>query len=157
MILGITGSIGSGKTTVSVLLSHYLNFPVINVDLIAHKILAEDRNVKTDLVNCFGKHIIGANNEVDRLKLRAVVLGDDSESLKKLNAIIHPVVVQRCKEIIADHRKRHMSMIMDVPLLYETGLDVHMDFCIVVTVNNTVRTKRLKERSSISTEYVNKM
>jgi len=155
MIIGVTGSIGSGKSLCSSLLGEIMSLPVIDADAIASISMKKGGIAYTQIISAFGFEIVGKDGEIDRNKLRECVFEDFSR-LGLLNDIVHPIVKMECDRIIKDARRNHQSLILDVPLLYEVGLDKAMDFVIVVAVSEAIREQRLTARSGLSREIIDK-
>jgi len=98
MIIGITGSIGSGKTTAAKIFSKY-HYTRIDADEIGHELLKSNKKIKNKLITYFGNEIIGKNGNIDRKKLGGIVFNDKNE-LKKLNSIMHPLIINEIKNKI---------------------------------------------------------
>ena len=132
MIIGITGSIGSGKTTAAKIFSKY-HYKIIDADEIGHKLL-EDSEIKNKLIINFGKEILAKNKSIDRKKLGEIVFNSE-EKLKKLNSILHPAIITEIKNKIKNIQEKYgidVKIIVDAPLLLETGTDKLVDKVIVV-------------------------
>ena len=140
MILGITGSIGSGKTTAAKIFSGY-HYKIIDADEIGHKLL-EDSAIRNKLIKNFGKKILGKNKNIDRKKLSETVFNSEGK-LKKLDSIMHPLILEEIKKLI--NKSKNKNIIVDAPLLLETGADRLVDKVIVVKAfheNIIARNKR---------------
>jgi len=120
MILGITGSFGSGKTTIANIFRNY-GFKVINVDKLYHNIYNEPL-----LKNRIKKEF----NTINRNKIKKIVFNDYSK-LKKLNKITHPLIIKEIKKLI----KNKKNIIIDAPLLLEAKAQNLVDKIIVVKAN----------------------
>jgi len=132
-IIGITGSIGSGKTSVAKLFSRH-RYSRIDADEISHEILKSNKNVKKILMKNFGSEILGKNNEIGRKKLGDIVFSSDKK-LKKLNLVMHLIIIQEIKNKIKKIRQECGSkakIIIDAPLLLETSAKNLVDRVIVV-------------------------
>jgi dephospho-CoA kinase len=142
--VGLTGGIGSGKSTVSRLLASY-GAVVIDSDLIAREVVAAGTPGLSAVVKEFGTAVIQADGTLDREALGAVVFSDP-ERLAALNAIVHPLVGQRTKELtdaaVADGAA---VVVFDVPLLAENGLASLYDVVVVVDCPLEVAVSRLVE------------
>ena len=143
-IIGILGGIGSGKSTVAAEFAK-LGCKVIDADTIAHGLLDEP-SVKEKVVGLFGRSILSPEGKIDRGKLAEVVFVD-SEKLSSLNAIIHPLVLQRAEEIIKqyDCRNQVKAIVLDMPLLVEVGWDKRCDKLIFVDCEQKLRLDRAKK------------
>ena len=145
MIIGITGSIACGKSTVS----NYLKskgYIVIDADKIGHEALDDDY-VKEKLILAFGNEIL-ENNKINRQKLGELVFGNSS-NLNVLNSIIHPEIRKKILEKIDKNNDKELIFI-DVALLFEAKFDDLVDKIIVVYVDKNTQLTRLMKRNSIS-------
>lgn len=145
MIIGITGSIACGKSTVS----NYLKskgYIVIDADKIGHEALDDDY-VKEKLILAFGNEIL-EDNKINRQKLGELVFGNSS-SLNVLNSIIHPEIRKKILEKIDKNNDKELIFI-DVALLFEAKFDDLVDKIIVVYVDKNTQLTRLMKRNSIS-------
>ena len=147
IIVGVTGGIASGKSTVSRLLAEKGAF-TINLDEIGHELLKRGSPVMDELLESFGRGILDASGNVSRQKLGAIVFSDDS-ARKRLNAIMHPPIVQRsqseARQLVAEDPNR--VVVIDVPLLIEGGRQALVDVIVVVTTSPENQLQRLLERS----------
>lgn len=145
MIIGITGSIACGKSTVS----NYLKskgYIVIDADKIGHEALDDDY-VKEKLIVAFGNEIL-EDNKINRQKLGELVFGNSS-NLNVLNSIIHPEIRKKILEKIDKNNDKELIFI-DVALLFEAKFDDLVDKIIVVYVDKNTQLTRLMKRNSIS-------
>lgn len=145
MIIGITGSIACGKSTVS----NYLKskgYIVIDADKIGHEALDDDY-VKEKLILAFGNEIL-EDNKINRQKLGELVFGNSS-NLNVLNSIIHPEIRKKILEKIDKNNDKEFIFI-DVALLFEAKFDDLVDKIIVVYVDKNTQLTRLMKRNSIS-------
>lgn len=145
MIIGITGSIACGKSTVSGYLKSK-GYVVIDADKIGHEALDSDY-VKEKLILTFGNDIL-ENNKINRRKLGELVFGK-SNNLNILNSIIHPEIRRRILEEI-DKNNDQEFIFIDVALLFEAKFDDLVDKIIVVYVDENTQLTRLMKRNSIS-------
>jgi len=145
MIIGITGSIACGKSTVS----NYLKskgYIVIDADKIGHEALDDDY-VKEKLILAFGNEIL-EDNKINRQKLGELVFGSSS-NLNVLNSIVHPEIRKKILEKI-DKNNDQEFIFIDVALLFEAKFDDLVDKIIVVYVDENTQLTRLMKRNSIS-------
>ena len=145
MIIGITGSIACGKSTVSGYLKSK-GYVVIDADKIGHEALDDDY-VKEKLVLAFGNEIL-EDNKISRQKLGELVFGNSS-NLNVLNSIIHPEIRKKILEKIDKNNDKELIFI-DVALLFEAKFDDLVDKIIVVYVDKNTQLTRLMKRNSIS-------
>ena len=152
MIIGLTGGIASGKSTVSKYLAEK-GFKVYDADKIA-KDITEKKSVQEEIILTFGDKILDENGNVDRKKLKEIVF-EDKEKLKQLNAIIHPKVIDFYKEL--KEQNTDEIIIFDVPLLFESGIDKFCDKILVVISNYEIQLNRIVERDKIDRELASKI
>lgn len=146
MVVGLTGSIASGKSLVTNYLRK-LNYQVIDSDVISHNILFLD-DVKKEIVNAFGKEVLVDNN-IDRKILGNIVFNDiNKKSL--LESIMLPFIVSEIKKQLSQTDE---ILFLDAPLLIEYNLQYLVDKIIVIKVDEDIQLKRLMERDNITKEY----
>ena len=155
MILGLTGGIGSGKSTVSkIFLS--MGIKVFDADLIAKDIL-ETEQVKEEIKEKLGKEFINLkSNSVDKELLKKEVF-NNSKKLSILNGIVHPRVVDIYKKKYLEFKDKKEIVIFDVPLLFEVNLERYCDKVIVVDIDLKVQIERIKNRDNIDVALINKI
>jgi len=146
IILGITGSFGSGKTTVARILASF-GAKVIDADRIAHIVIRPGSRAYKKIISVFGKAILKKNKAIDRNKLGKIVF-DNKPLLKKLNNIVHPEVIKAIRGNIRSCPQK--VIILDVPLLIESGLVKLVDKFIVVTITKKKQLERLSMKTSLS-------
>lgn len=151
MIIGLTGSIASGKSTVSNMLKEY-GFPIVDADLVARQVVEPGSETLQKIAEVFGKEILTENGELDRKKLGAIIFNNE-EKRQLLNSIIHPAIrkemLRQRDEHLANGEK---TVIMDIPLLFESKLQHFVDKILVVSVSEDVQLQRLMERNQLSEE-----
>ncbi len=148
MIIGLTGGIASGKSTVSNILKG-AGACVIDADQIVHQLLARNHLVRQQVVDYFGSSIISAAGGIDRTLLGEIVFADDGKR-RQLEQIIHPLVIREMEIQLADRQEREKHIILDIPLLYETKLDCLVEQVWVVYVEPEVQLQRLLNRGQLS-------
>ena len=155
MILGLTGGIGSGKSTVSkIFLS--MGIKVFDADLIAKDIL-ETEQVKEEIKEKLGKEFINLkSNSVDKELLKKEVF-NNSKKLNILNGIVHPRVVDIYKKKYLEFKDKKEIVIFDVPLLFEVNFERYCDKVIVVDIDLKVQIERIKNRDNIDVALINKI
>ena len=149
MIIGITGSIGSGKSTVSKIFEKY-GFTVIDADEISHRII-EKKPIKKILTNNFGNMILNKKGEINRKELGKIAFGDKNK-LKKLNSIVHPLIIGEIKKRVG--KLENKNIVIDAPLLLETDAKKLVDKIIVV---KTYSENIIKRNKRFSTEQLEKI
>ena len=147
MIIGITGSIGSGKTTVARIFSKH-RYNMIDADKIGHQILKNNPAACKKIIEAFGDKILDKDKNIDRKKLGDAVFNDDTK-LKKLNSIIHPIILKEIKNSIKKIQKKCGSktkIIIDAPLLLETKTKSFVDRIVVVKCDKENILKRFNKK-----------
>jgi len=156
-IIAVTGGIASGK---SLVLNTFMNLGafVIDCDLLSREAVIPCTKAWWKILAVFGKDILRNNLEIDRKKLGAIVF-NDSGKRKILEQIIHPEVRRKCTERIEAIKKMapHAIVVIDVPLLIETGVQKEFDTVIVVYANADTQIRRLMERDGITKAEARKM
>lgn len=148
-IIGLTGGIGSGKTTVARFLAD-MGSVVIDADTIGHEILDTDPKVQAELTAAFGKRIIRENGTVDRARLGRLVFSDP-EVRACLNRLMHPLIYQRITTKLEDYRRRKVgTLVLEVPLLVETDAISLVDEVWVTVASEATVLKRLSENPGLS-------
>lgn len=153
MILGLTGGIASGKSTASRILRE-MGYEVYDADIMAHEALKKSL-CKKAIENEFGKIVLDRDGEVNRALLREIVFRD-REKLKKLNSIIHPVVIHEF-QVIKRNTPPEKTIIFDIPLLFEANLQYLCDKIILIFTDRETQIKRIRERDRNSRELAEKM
>lgn len=148
-IIGLTGGIGSGKTTVANYMKS-LGIPVYIADEEAKKIM-ETKEVIGLIQQTFGKSII-ANNKINREKLAQIVF-NNPDKLQQLNAIVHPIVKQNFDNWVKNHAN-HPFVIKEAAILFESGSYKYCDSIITVTAPLETRLQRVMERDKTDRESV---
>ncbi len=148
MIIGLTGGIATGKSTVSKTLRD-LNITVIDADKIAHKVLIRE-DVKQKLVNKFSNSVLDSDGNINRKKLGQIVF-DDKKKLRELEEITHPKILDIIKKKIDNYDKQEL-IVLDAPLLFETSLDEIVDETWVVYTGQETQIERLKSRDGLERE-----
>lgn len=149
MIIGLTGSIASGKSTVSQMLKE-LGYPVVDADLVARQVVEPGTETLNSIEQAFGAEVIRADGSMDREKVGSIIFNDPA-SRKKLNDIIHPAIrreMLRQRQAFLDDG--YETVIMDIPLLFESKLQHMVDKILVVSVSEQEQLKRLMERNGLA-------
>jgi dephospho-CoA kinase len=141
--VGLTGGVGSGKSTVAKLLAGH-GAVVIDADAIARKVVEPGTPGFDAVVEAFGADIVCPDSRLDRPALAAIVFGDEQRRVQ-LNAIVHPLVGQRTIEV-AQAAAPDAVVVYDIPLLVENDMAGGFDFVIVVAADVATRLARLEAR-----------
>ena len=152
--IGLTGGIGSGKSTVAARFAA-LGAHVYDADEIARHALDPGGVCYARAIEAFGKKVVGSDGEIDRKRLAQIVFQDDVKRLA-LNAIIHPYVIN---ELFARAARdldgtQGKIAVFEVPLLFESGLDQSMDKTVLVVSDEENRIRRVMRRSGMTREQV---
>lgn len=148
--VGITGGIGSGKTTVSRIFSTY-SIPVFYADTEAKKLTNTDEQIRQNLISLFGTDIYLPDQTIDRKKLSSIIFNDKS-LLQTVNNIIHPVV--REYFISWAEQQNAPFVLHEAAILFESGFAGMMDYNILVISDEKLKIKRLQERDNANEEQI---
>jgi dephospho-CoA kinase len=144
-IIGLTGGIGSGKSTVAGFLAE-LGAIVLDADKIGHEILEMDSDVRQKIVEAFGEQVLNAEGRIDRKKLAEAAF-KDRQSLIKLNLITHPFIYHRLQKRIDDYRQQGVEiLVIDAPLLIEAGWATRVNEIWVTIAPRETIIERLKKK-----------
>ncbi len=149
--IGITGNIGSGKTTVCKLFE-LLGIPVFYADFHAKKVMTEDAALVAAIRSNFGDEAYFADGSLNRKHISTIVFNNETE-LKKLNALVHPAVF-RAFDQWAEQYQQHFYVLKEAALLFESGSDQQCDQTIVVAAALDARVKRVVQRDQLTEEEV---
>lgn len=152
-IVGLTGGIGSGKTTVANLFAD-LGIPLVDADIVAREVVSVDSEGLKAIVSHFGDTILLSNGQLDRSILRERIFNNDNERLW-LNGLLHPLIretmLEKCKAAQSHY------VIMVVPLLFENGLDRLVQRTLLVDISPELQQQRTVARDSVSAKQVQKI
>ena len=152
IILGITGSFGSGKSTVSGIFKTF-GAQIIDADKLAHACIEPEGRCYKRIIKAFGALILRSDKTINRAGLGEIVFRN-KKSLEKINSIIHPEVIRQIKAGIRASKSR--VVVLDVPLLIESGLSKLVDKLIVVKISREAQIKRAKRRGHLSKADISK-
>jgi dephospho-CoA kinase len=152
LVVGLTGNIGSGKSTVAQMLSER-GATIIDADVLARRAVEAGTSAYERIVARWGSEIVAPDGQLDRAALRRVVFADH-EQLEELNQIVHPEVERLRTRLVDQARKRgDRVVICDIPLLFERHMTDRVDRIILVDAHRAVRLERLvKDRGLRETE-----
>ena len=150
LLIGLTGGIASGKTTVSNMFVK-LGAHLIDADVIARDVVKPDKPAWKEIVSAFGESVLDDKKEIIREKLAAAIF-NSPEKRKQLEAITHPRIIEEENRLINEIRKNNKPgiIILDAALLIEAGHHNRVDKLIVVYLNKNTQIKRLRKRDSLS-------
>jgi len=152
MVIGVTGNIGSGKTT-TVNIFKELGAKIIEADKVGHFLLKRE-DVKEKLISIFGKSILDKRNGINRQKLRKIVF-NEKEKLEKLNSILHPLIAEEIKREI--NKTKEGIIIVEAAILLEAGWDFLVDKVIMVSAPDEVKLKRAQKSRQINILEIEKI
>jgi dephospho-CoA kinase len=146
LLAGLTGGIGTGKSTVSAMFAD-LGCRVLDADRLAREAVAPGQPAYQAVVAEFGREVVQADGYLDRKRIGAIVF-TDAERRRRLEAIVHPAVRASQERLLRDLEGQRYEgvVIWDVPLLFEVGADAAMDRVIVVFVDEATQLERLMAR-----------
>ncbi len=151
MIIGLTGSIASGKSTVAKMMTA-LGLPIVDADIVARDVAEPGTETLKLIAENFGQHILLEDGSLNRAKLGDIIFHEPAKR-KMLNDIMHPAIRQemlRQRDAYLEAGEKHV--VMDIPLLFESKLQHFVERIIVVSVSEEVQLRRLMERNNLSTE-----
>lgn len=152
MKIGLTGGIATGKSTVASMLQRK-GAPLVDADVIAREVVEPGSPVLGRVAEWFGSDILLADGSLNRKKLGAIVFADPTQR-KALESLLHPPIRALMKERMALLERQYPDkpVIVDVPLLYESGLEAMFDAVMVVYVPAELQRERLKQRDGLTEE-----
>lgn len=141
-MLGITGGIATGKSTLTRALARRLSSEIFDADRTAHELLSTDLTVRAEIEESFGPGIYDSEGRPDRRLLRALVFADDRLRCR-LEAILHPAI--RARWLALARRRREIGgwLVVDIPLLYETAAEASFDRVVVAACSPGTQRRRL--------------
>ncbi|MBN2693671.1 dephospho-CoA kinase [bacterium] len=155
-LIGITGVIASGKTTVS----NYIKekgYNIIEADTLARVAVEKNSQGLKKIKEEFGEEVIQENGELNRKKLKEIIFNDETLR-RKLNSIIHPEIESIFQKKLKEFKDAGEKIVFyDVPLLFETGMEWMFDSIIVVFVPESISLERLIKRDNLSEEFALKI
>ena len=152
--VGLTGGIGSGKSTASNFFEAFGSF-VINADEEAKKLISSNETVQHELIAEFGTDIIDVSGQINKAKLAKISFQDEDHQ-QTLNSVIHPYIYDSIDNQFNRVLKngKFDIFIVDGALIFESGYDVHMDYIIVVTALLKNRIERALGRKTLSRDEI---
>ncbi|MBC8467150.1 MAG: dephospho-CoA kinase [Candidatus Marinimicrobia bacterium] len=148
--IGLTGCIGSGKSSVSDLFKEWGAY-IFDADTEAKRILDFNTTAQSELIAEFGTDVLNANNQIDKAKLARIAFSDEDHQ-QRLNIIIHPyvfdVIDSTFDKVLATGK--HEIFVVDAALIYESGAYTHMDYVLVVTSHLKIKTERVMTRGGLT-------
>lgn len=153
MILGLTGGIACGKTTISNIFKKY-GIEVVDADVVAREVL-ELPEVLEEIRKEYGDSIF-LEDKLDRKKMRDTIF-NNKENIKKLNSIVHPKVIEIFQDEYNKKNLKKEIVVFDIPLLFEVGLEKLCNKVLVVYVKEEIQIERIMKRDGSSRELAKKI
>ena len=148
--IGLTGGIGSGKSSVSALFNKWGAY-IFDSDKEAKLILESNETMQNELIAEFGTDVLNPKGSIDKAKLARIAFQDEDHQLR-INTVMHPYIFSEIdkiyNKILASNK--HEIFVVDAALIYESGADTHMDYVIVVTSHLKLRTERVMSRGDLN-------
>lgn len=150
LIIGLTGGIGCGKTTVTQLFQKR-QVPVVDADEIAHAVVQPKQPALAEVANAFGQHIIKADGSLDRDRLRNIVFNDPDKK-KRLEDILHPIIFSTLYQQLAQFDAPYG--IASIPLLFESNKPHQFNRVVVIDCPEYTQIERVKSRDQLSNDII---
>ncbi|WP_442595402.1 dephospho-CoA kinase [Neobacillus sp. D3-1R] len=149
LIIGLTGGIASGKSTVSQMLRD-MDIPIVDADIAARKVVEKGETAYQKIIEAFGADILTEDGDINRVKLGSIVFHDEEKRLQ-LNAIVHPAVRENMNQEKDNYiAAGHTVIVLDIPLLFESKLTHMVDRTLLVYVDEATQLQRLMSRNPLS-------
>ncbi|HLC65510.1 MAG TPA: dephospho-CoA kinase [Candidatus Nanoarchaeia archaeon] len=143
MIIGLTGNLGSGKTTIAEMFRKR-GFIVVNLDDVGKEILKKGKEAYSRVVKAFGKNILDESGEINRKRLADIVFSDGAK-WASLCAISHPIVREKMIEVIGKNKGK--NLLFDASMLIEAGVNDLVGKVIVVKIDSSIRDERMMQKN----------
>lgn len=148
-LIGLTGGIASGKSTVAAILRR-LGAAIINADELSREVVQPGQEAWREIIDTFGAQVLQDDQTLDRKKIRKIVF-DDREARRKLEAIVHPRVRSLAEERVQELAAAgHPIIVYEVPLLFENQIHLWLRPVILVACDTTTQKIRLQKRDSLT-------
>jgi dephospho-CoA kinase len=149
VVIGLTGGIASGKSTVSKMFREK-GIRVVDADQIAREVVEVGKPAYQKIVETFGEEILQADQTINREKLGALIFADEKKR-EQLNQIVHPAIRKEMLKQSQEEKEKHAKVVvLDIPLLFESNLTHLVDKTILVYVDEETQLKRLMKRNDLS-------
>ena len=149
LIVGLTGGVGSGKSTVANLFAQH-DIPIIDADVIARDLVTKNASAYHDIIDHFGKDVVNENGELNRRALRDIIFANKSERLW-LEALLHPKIKLQIQDDLGQLvGEEHPYVIVVIPLLVESGPYTFLHRILVIDCEKQQQVQRLMTRDNIS-------
>ncbi|MBM4261142.1 MAG: dephospho-CoA kinase [Deltaproteobacteria bacterium] len=155
-LIGLTGGIASGKSTVADILRR-MGAAIVDADVLSREVVEPGQQAWQEIVNTFGADVLQADRKLDRQKLRKIIF-DNPGARKQLEVIIHPRVRALAEQRIAEHRATGFELIVyEVPLLFEGKIHEWLRPVILVACDLETQRRRVEQRDNVSSEAAQKI
>ncbi len=148
MVIGLTGGVGTGKSTVASILKE-VGLPVIDADQIAHQLLRPGTEVYRQVLTAFGPDILRPDGEIDRRGLGKIVF-NDPEKRRLLEEITHPAIKAQIRAEVEGYKAKGQDVVLEVPLLFEAKMEEEVDEVWVVTASSQTQRQRIMARDGLT-------
>ena len=156
-IIGVTGGVGAGKSTVLNYLEKRYGAKLILADLVGHEVMEPGHEAYTQVVKAFGQEIVSEDKTIDRKALGAIVFADETKRMI-LNRIIHPAVRQEILRRLEEAKLSHLSsVVVEAALFLEENYDAFCDETWYIYTDEKIRRQRLKESRGYSDERIDQI
>lgn len=154
LIIGITGGLGTGKTTVAKIFKR-LGATVLDADEIAHRLIEPKAKAYKEVVNYFGDEILNEDKTINRKALAKLAFSSEAR-LKKLCGIIHPLVYKEIERRLEKIKRSNPKaiVVLDIPLLFESGARSKVDRLVVVKSKREIQLKRASKNSGLTRSQI---
>lgn len=151
-VIGLTGGIGSGKSTVSKFFVQY-NIPVIDLDQISQQVVLPNTEGLEEIISVFGNDYLNAKGELNRSKLKQLIFSNPLAK-KQLENILHPLIEQKTLTVLKKLKPKHSLIIIEIPLLAEKGKPDYVDHILVCDCSESLQIERVMQRDNVSNQEV---
>lgn len=155
-VFGITGGVATGKSSFVRALLKHAPAELFDADRCVHQLLAADPAVHSALRSAFGPTVFGADGSLDRAALRELVFDDDT-ARQRLESILHPLVREQWQALAEACQRSGARLYADIPLLYETGGEAHVDRVVVVACSSATQRERLRVQRGLANGLIERM
>lgn len=149
--IGLTGGIGSGKSTIAELFNTLYRIPIIDADIISRQLVEPGQPALTQIQHCFGKTVINQDGALRREKLREIIFSDQTKK-EQLEKILHPLIYAEMQSIFEQQTSPYS--LFCIPLLMETKMNAFVDRVLVIDCSIEVQVERVMHRDKMTEERV---
>jgi dephospho-CoA kinase len=148
--IAVTGGVASGKSTVCNIFED-LGVVTYSADQFSRDVVKKDSRAYHKIIEHFGKTVVKEDGSINRRLLRDIITKNQQEKVA-LENIVHPEIISLMKKKLAETQKRSQNIVMEVPLLFELGLENLFDVTIMVYAESDLKMKRLQDRDNVTEE-----